>query len=242
VGARLQAHCPPSPLTPSGPAFPKGQGSYRRLWHHAGAHSRWPLYRRLHADHRRNRGSLPQPPLYPEDEADRRRALELEEFFDEQLGPHIRRAAYEELLAHPDMVVPLLTHGQPLAARMLVRATFPVLRAGMRRTLEINPAAAEASREKTVAAIDRLEEEIGPSGYLVGDSFTVADLAAAVLLSPVVRPPEFPYPSVTEAPDSARAFLDPLARRAGGQWVTEMYRRHRNISPGPAPARVPISG
>jgi len=184
----------------------------------------------------------PQPPLYPEDEADRRRALELEEFFDEELGPHIRRAAYEELLAHPDMVVPLLTHGQPLAARILVRATFPVLRAGMRRTLEIDPAAAEASREKTVAAIGRLEEEIGPSGYLVGDSFTVADLTAAALLYPVVRPPEFPYPSVTETPDSARAFLDPLARRAGGQWVTEMYRRHRNISPEPAPARVPISG
>ena len=30
----------------------------------------------------------PRPPLYPEDQALRRRALELEEFFDEELGPH----------------------------------------------------------------------------------------------------------------------------------------------------------
>ena len=29
----------------------------------------------------------PEPPLYPEDRAQRRRALELEEFFDEELGP-----------------------------------------------------------------------------------------------------------------------------------------------------------
>ena len=29
----------------------------------------------------------PEPPLYPTDIADRRRALELEEFFDEELGP-----------------------------------------------------------------------------------------------------------------------------------------------------------
>ena len=80
----------------------------------------------------------PQPPLYPEDAARRRRALELEEFFDEELGPHIRRAAYQELLPHPELVVPLFTHGQPLPARILLRAGFTMLRVGMRRTFEIN--------------------------------------------------------------------------------------------------------
>ena len=34
--------------------------------------------------------------------------LELEEFFDEELGPRIRRVAYQELLPHPGLVVPLL--------------------------------------------------------------------------------------------------------------------------------------
>src|SRR6187200_16551 len=48
--------------------------------------------------------------------AQRRRALELEEFFDEELGPHIRRAFYYELLAHPELLVPLFTHGDPVAA------------------------------------------------------------------------------------------------------------------------------
>jgi glutathione S-transferase len=170
----------------------------------------------------------PEPPLYPVDEASRRRALELEEFFDEELGPHIRCAAYHELLAHPGTVVPLFTHGQPLPARMLVWAGFPVLRVGMKRTLKIDAATAEASREKTAAAMDRLEDEITPSGYLVGDAFSVADLTAAALFYPVARPPEFPYPSVTEPPDSAREFLDSLARRPGGEWVAEMYRRHRD--------------
>lgn len=177
----------------------------------------------------------PQPSLYPEAEAPRKRALELEEFFDEELGPHIRRAAYHELLAHPETVIPLFTNGQRLPARMLVRAAFPVLRAGMRRSMDIRAAAAEKSREKTVAAMDRLEKEIGPSGYLVGDSFTVADLTAAALFYPVVRPPEFPYPSVVEPPDSAREFLDALARRPGGAWIGEMYRRHRSPSAEVAP-------
>src|SRR6476661_5497266 len=51
----------------------------------------------------------PEPPLMPENTLQRRRALRLEEYFDEELGPHIRRALYWELLKKPDAVVPLFT-------------------------------------------------------------------------------------------------------------------------------------
>jgi len=174
----------------------------------------------------------PQPPLYPEDETQRRRALELEEFFDEELGPHIRRAFYYELLPHPGLVIPLFTDGQPAATRALLRAGFPMLRVAMRRRLEISAESAAHSRAKMVAAMDRLEREIAPSGYLVGDSFTVADLAAAALFYGVARPPEFPYPmvAVTDLPRSWRQFADSLGQRPGGQWVARMYRRHRGQS------------
>ena len=173
----------------------------------------------------------PQPPLYPEDEAQRRRALELEDFFDEELGPHLRRAVYHELLPYPELTVPLFANGQRPWVRVLLRVTFPVLRIGMRQSMNIQPKAAEASREKTVAAMDRLEAEIGPSGYLVGDSFSVADLTAAALFYPVARPPEFPYPSITDPPEPAAEFIDELLERPGGQWVKEIYRRHRNAQP-----------
>ena len=181
----------------------------------------------------------PQPSLYPEDEAQRRRALELEEFFDEQLGPHIRRAAYHELLPHPELVVPLFTHGDPVAARTLLQG-FPALRAGIQRHFEISAESANHSRTKMVAAMDRLEREITASGYLVGDSFTVADLTAAALFYPVIQPPEFPYPMVArdDLPDSWRRFFDPLAQRSGGGWVAEIYRRHRGRSAELMPEEV----
>jgi glutathione S-transferase len=177
-------------------------------------------------------GRWPRPPLYPEDPAQRRRALELEEFFDQDLGPHIRRAFYHELLPHPELVVPLFTHGRPRAARAALRAGFPMLRVGMRRRFEISADAAANSRAKMVAAIDRLEREISPSGYLAGDSFTVADLTAAALLYGVARPPQFPYRMVADhdLPDAWREFLDSLARRPGGQWVADIYRYHRGSS------------
>jgi len=135
----------------------------------------------------------PHPPLYPEDAAQRRRALELEQFFDEELGPYIRRAFYHELLPYAELVVPLFTDGRPATTRPVLGMGFPMLRVAMRRRFQISPPAAADSRAKIVAAIDRLEREISPSGYLVGDSFTVADLTAAALLYAVARPPELPY-------------------------------------------------
>jgi glutathione S-transferase len=179
----------------------------------------------------------PEPPLYPAGGQPRRRALELEDYFDEELGPHVRRAVYHVLLEHPELVVPLFAHGQRLPARLLLSASFPVLRLVIRQRLTVNEAVALDSRRRAVAAMDRLEREIGPSGYLVGDRFTVADLTAASLLYPVVRPPQFPYPSVTEVPAEGREFLDALARRPGGRWVTEIYARHRLAQEPRAPER-----
>ena len=174
----------------------------------------------------------PQPPLYPEDPAQRGRALELEDFFDEQLGPHLRRAAYAELLPRADLVRPLFSHGQPRPARILLRAGFPALRAAMRRKFEIDAESAAASRAKMSAAMDRLEREISPSGFLVGESFTVADLTAAALFYPVAHPPEYPYPTLADhyLPHAWRQFLDSLAQRPGGQWIADIYRSHRGRS------------
>ena len=46
----------------------------------------------------------PDPPLYPEDPDERRRALELEDFFDEELGPHARLLAFHEATKDPAIV------------------------------------------------------------------------------------------------------------------------------------------
>jgi glutathione S-transferase len=169
----------------------------------------------------------PSPPLYPADPALRVRALELEEFFDEQLGPHIRRAVYHVLLDEPDVLLPLFSDRQRWSARLLLALLFPILRRAMRSSMRIGPVQAARSRERTAQALDRLEAELGPSGYLVGDSFTVADLTAASLFYPLVLPSQFPYPTVVEVPEPGREFIESLAGRPGARWVAQMYERHR---------------
>ena len=86
--------------------------------------------------------------------------------------------------------------------------------------------AAEVDRAKIAAAFDRIEEELGSGDYLVGEAFSVADLAAASLLFPVVAPEE--GPSGEEGLSKGmRRFREPLVERAGFKWVEEMFARHR---------------
>ena len=174
----------------------------------------------------------PDPPLYPGDEAARRRALALEDFFDEELGHPLRTAMLGPLFSDdPDAVVNALTTGMGDDAwRRRVRSIFPVFRAFYKLRHKINPASMAVAPAKVRAALDRIAAELQPSGYLVGDQFSVADLTAASLFSPLVLPPEFPYPPSALPPPSLQAFRHSLASHPAFQWVAEMYRRHRGIS------------
>jgi glutathione S-transferase len=82
------------------------------------------------------------------------------------------------------------------------------------------------------AAFAKVEAEVGASGYLAGDSFTVADLTAASILSVLVVPPEFPYIHLQpdERPAPFREFRASLMETPGFRWVEEMYARHRGTS------------
>ena len=171
----------------------------------------------------------PDPRLYPRDPAERRRALELEDFFDEELGPHARRMFFFTALDYPDYVVALFANGERPAKRALYRAAFPLNRAVMRLAMGIDAPRAEASRKRVDSALDRLEAELRPSGYLVGDAFSVADLTGAALVSPLLMPEEFPYPWPPLPEPLARWRRSQVGRPAFA-WAAEMYRRHRGRS------------
>ena len=79
--------------------------------------------------------------------------------------------------------------------------------------------------------MDRLESELDGRDHLVGDAFSVADLTAAALFTPLVRPPERPFMPDAVAPP-LEAFGDELMARPGGQWILDTYRRHRGVYAG----------
>jgi len=170
------------------------------------------------------------PPLLPADPAERRRALELEDYFDEELGPPIRSAVFAALLPDRKATVAVTMQGLGKGAHLFTNAAYPLVRLGISRSLAASEGGGREGRTKTVAALDRLEQELGGGDYLVGDAFSGADLTAAALFSPLAAPPEFPYETPDPWPPTWEEFRSGLADRPGLAWVTEMYRRHRGSS------------
>ena len=172
----------------------------------------------------------PEPPLYPADPGERRRALELEDYFDETLAPAVRRYSFHHSLDDADLLADSLFTGDPAGRQAKVlRALLPVARPVVRRDYKIRGAELARANDDIHAAMDRIEREIGPSGYLVGDRFSVADLTAAALFTPLVLPPERQYPPLRSAP-AVLELRDEMTAREGGAWIHEMFRRHRGAS------------
>jgi glutathione S-transferase len=179
----------------------------------------------------------PKPPLYPADIAERRRALELEEFFDEELGPFIRQLAWHELGKDRESFAELMEQTAPKPIAKFGRPTAAYARAYTALRFRAGDAeGAERARVKVLTGLDRLEAELGDGRYLVGGQFSVADLTAASLFYPLALPEGGPLRADSPSAKGFDVFRQPLEQRRGVKWVKEMFRLHRK--PAKAPATV----
>jgi glutathione S-transferase len=173
----------------------------------------------------------PEPRLYPADPDQRQRALALEDFFDEHAGHDMRRVGFWEAREDLSFALDFMTTDQSRVAgavgRVGLRGSFPFVWRYMNSRYRFTEEAVVRSRETLAAALDRIESERDGRKYLVGDSFTVADLTAASLLYPLAWPPEFPY----ELPEPPTwKFLEPIRDHPSLGWIRETWRRHRGTT------------
>jgi glutathione S-transferase len=173
----------------------------------------------------------PNPPLYPDDPEDRQRALDLEDYFDEHAGHDVRRLGFMEGRDETESGARMLTLDQPAPIGFVFRKAAPVIKPLFWRFVDrrygFDDDALERSKEALRAALDRIEAERGGGDYLVGETFTVADLTPAALLYSLVWPPEYPY-ELPERPPSA--FLESVGTHPALDWLRGIWRRHRGDS------------
>lgn len=175
----------------------------------------------------------PDPPLFPADPALREQALAVQARFDEEVGPCVRRALFDVMLGHPGYMAHMFSAHRSLAVRMLYRASFPLVAVVMRRSMDVHPDKVEEALGATREGLDFIVEQAGPRGYLVGDAFSAADLAAASILAPLCDPPHPDMARPNPKPEPLARFFTEWAKHPGVEWVHDMYRRHR-----PPPAEV----
>lgn len=172
----------------------------------------------------------PDPPLYPPDPQERRKALELEEFFDEDLGPYTRQLILYSVLPDPKLMLGAFVPDLRGLRYLLVRASYPGVRRRVVADFDLNDESVAYAHDKLAAAGGRFRDTRGPSGYLVGNRFTVADLTLASLIAPLVAPSEFPYPQPQRDHPRLAPLRDALDRLELLDWTREMYARHRPLS------------
>jgi len=173
---------------------------------------------------------FPEPALCPADPEGRGRALDLEDFFDEELGPHVRVLVVHHMLPSASLTLGAFMPDLIGVRRLVARAMFPAVRRRFIADLAISPRNVDLAYEKIRAAGRRFQAGLQPSGYLVGDGFTVADLTLAALVAPAVAPEQFPYPQ----PQRGHRLLAPLRAALSEygvlDWTQQIYARHRGRS------------
>ena len=163
-------------------------------------------------------------PLTPTDEEEARQARDWESFADKNFGPQVRVFMYHYLLEEPKIVIPFFTKGGPFYGRFLIKAIFPKLKIKMRKLMKINTESAALAKTHILTSLEKVNERLQGREYLVGDTFSRADLTVAALLAPLFMPPGYGL-NAPELPSELQEQLDEFEPHL--QWAKSMYTKHR---------------
>lgn len=167
--------------------------------------------------------------LYPEAKVAEVEALET--YFDEGLGVESRRWVYFHWLKVPiRQVLETVAQGTPAWQRIMAPVAFPVFRRYLARYLNATEDKVIAGRATIDAAFDKVAGMLhGGRPFLIGSSFTAADLTFACMAAPLLLPPEYgiQLPQPSEAPQAAQADVQRYRAHPAGQFALRLFRELR---------------
>ena len=162
--------------------------------------------------------------------SDNTQVLEIEKRLDEKLGVHIRRWFYSEaIIETPERVKPIFMHQLPLLEKLKLNLTWPVIRNLMKKRMDLGFDQGIESMNIVKNEIDWIETMISDSSsYLVGNQLTRADITAASLLAPLVRPQQYYCSKLMDFPPRVKQESTLLEKRLFWSWTNEKFAKFRN--------------
>ncbi len=168
--------------------------------------------------------------LIPADRAGRAEVDELEEYFDQVLGPHARRWAYHQVLGDRKLSREMDGFPVPAWERRTLTVFRPLAFALLRRGMNITAETAERSRARVDESFDRAAGILADGRrYLAGDRFTAADLTFAALAAPVLFPDghPVPLPAVERFSGEVQAAVAAWRGHPAGRFALRLYAEQR---------------
>jgi glutathione S-transferase len=177
---------------------------------------------------------LPEPVrLYPDDEAQRSRVLELEDRFNTVLGVEGRRWLYHEVFKDAKRFSSYNLTGVPGWERRVFPFVLPPAKIMIRRYLDIDDTTAANALRLVDEELDYVGELLSDGRrYLVGDRFSAADLAFAALCSPLIVPVEYgtPLPQPDVMPADMAVRVRAWREHPAGRFATRMFAEQRRMT------------
>jgi glutathione S-transferase len=166
-------------------------------------------------------------PLFPEPAV-----LELVEAFGRALGPHTRLVAYWYALRSKTAFRTLAENNVSRRQAIAFAALRPFGTSLIKRGLGITEERCRRSIARVRRQLALVEERLDRGPYLVGQSFTAADLTFASLFAPallVTREEGYgaTFPGLDEIGPEGRALVAEMRASRAGRFALEMFRRHR---------------
>ncbi len=176
-------------------------------------------------------------PLTPRDPTASAEARRWERYLDEEVGETVRLIAYSHALERPPLLRRVWTRGGPFWGPAFYWIALPRAMRAVRRMFGIDAAAVERDEARLRRAFERLETHLSDRRFLVGDTFSRADLTLAALAAPLLRPEGHPWvsPNGPHLAPALDALATELADSAAGRHVVRCYAE-RNASPDRAGA------
>lgn len=153
--------------------------------------------------------------------------------FNANLGGGTATFAYFHLLPHRAIMIRPLSEGTPTFELAAVRIAYPLFAALLRALLKLSPQNAEAALAQIRSVVAAVDARLADGRrFLVGDRFSLSDMAFANALGPLLLPAEYggPLPTFAEMPPALQAIVTEMRARPAGQFALRIYREHRHSS------------
>ncbi len=165
-------------------------------------------------------------PLYSEDSLIHAEVRAWEQRLDKG-GFTLRAALFHELVNDRRLMLDVFTTGHRGMSAWAYGFLFSAMLPKMRRMLADRAPDPDSLRAKTRALLDDIYSATQSTGYLVGDSFSAADLTAASLMYPVFFPEGTPGAIRMRESTTGKRWLAEWAEHPAANYIRRMYRNYR---------------
>jgi glutathione S-transferase len=149
--------------------------------------------------------------------------------FKATLGTAVTAFAYFHLLPHRQIMTRPLSEGTPAYEALAVRLAYPLFAGFLRLVLNLSASVVQEALGQIRTLVENVDARLADGRrYLVGDRFSLSDMAFAVALAPLVLPDAYAslLPSFTEMPPALRSIIAEIQSRPAGQFALRIYRDH----------------